>query len=78
MAKYWVAVVAWNDGSERNIDVVGVFSSDEAAFVAVQAHLIDETGFVVGMDDPGQRKGSVKDSNVTWDWAVESVDRIQS
>ena len=77
MASYWVAVVAWNDGSESNIDVVGVFNSHDAAFEAVQAHLIDETGFVVGMDDPAKRNGTVRDSNVTWNWAVEPVDRIK-
>lgn len=77
MASLWVAVVAWNDGSESNIDVVGVFNSHSAAFEAVQAHLIDETGFVVGMDDPSKRNGTMRDSNVTWNWAVEPVERVQ-
>jgi hypothetical protein len=77
VANYWVGIVAWSDGSERNIDVVGLFSTSGTAFAAVQDHLIHETGFVVGMEDAGQRRGTVKDSNVTWDWAVEPVDGIQ-
>ena len=77
MASYWVAVVAWSEGPESNIDVLGLFGSHDAAFESVQAHLIDETGFVVGMDDPAKRKGTVRDSNVTWNWAVEPVEPVQ-
>ena len=73
VAKHWVAVVAWTDGSEREIEVLGAFSSYDAAFVAVNAHLVGDSQVVMGSVDPGQRSGTVADSNVTWDWVVAPV-----
>ena len=73
LAKHWVAVVAWSDGSEREIEVLGVFSTYDAAFVAVHAHLVGDAQVVMGSVDPGQRSGTVEDSNVTWDWVVAPV-----
>lgn len=78
MANFWVGVVTWNDGSERNIEVVGIASAYDIAFAAVQARLIDETGYVIGIEHAGQSQGTVQDSNVTWDWAVESADLIRA
>ena len=78
MSNYWVAVVSWSDGSVRDFDVVGVFSKYDAALVAVHAHLVGDAQVVMGPVDPGQRSGTVKDSNVTWDWVVAPVERIQT
>ena len=73
VAKYWVAVVAWTDGSEREIEVLGVFSSYDSAFVAVHAHLVGDAQVVIGSVDRGQRSGTVEDSNITGDWLVAPV-----
>lgn len=73
VAKYWVAVVAWTEGSEREIEVLGLFSSYDAAFVAVHAHLVGDAQVVMGSVDPGQRSGTVEDSDITWGWLVAPV-----
>jgi hypothetical protein len=78
VSNYWVAVVSWSDGSTRDIVVVGVFSKYDAALVAVHAHLVGDAQVVMGPVSPGQRSGTVQDSNVAWDWAVAPVERIQT
>jgi hypothetical protein len=75
--KYWVAVVTWSDGVDRDIDVVGAFSSYDAALAAVHAHLVGEAEVVMGTVDAGQRRGTVQDANITWDRVVAPVERIQ-
>lgn len=76
-AKHWVAVVAWSDCSLREIEVVGLFSSYDSALVAVHAHLVGDAQVVMGPVGPGQRSGTVADSNVTWDWVIAPVERVR-
>lgn len=77
VARYWVGVVTWSDGCDRGIEVVGIFGSYKTAFEAIHAHLVFEAQVVMGNTDAGQRSGVVEDCNVTWDWVVVPVDRIQ-
>lgn len=77
IARYWVGVVSWNDGSAHDIEIMGVFSRYETAFAAVHAYLVAEAQVVMGSVGSGQRSGTVEDSGVTWDWVVEPVEGIQ-